>query len=251
MSKRYGWVPDVPDQRDHMFSLAGISAIALPPMVDLRPGMPPVYDQGTLGSCTANAVGVLCEFTQLEQKIKAVTPSRLFIYYNERMMAGYPIKEDTGATLRDGIKAVVKYGICAEKLWPYNIAKFANKPTKKAYSTAKLDLVTKYQRVQQTLPALKLALYQSNPVVFGFTVYESFEGEAVAKTGIVPMPGMSEQSLGGHAVTLCGYDDAKHAFLVRNSWGQEWGDGGYFWMPYAYVLNNSLADDFWTITFVS
>lgn len=245
MTKRmYGWRPDLPDHRDHLYS-APLAGVVLPVKVDLRPGCPAPYDQGQLGSCTANAIAGALEFDQIKQKLPEATPSRLFIYYNERVME-HSVSEDAGAAIRDGVKSVNKQGACAELLWSYDISQFTTKPSVTCYTAAKQHRTVSYQRVLQNLTQLKSCLASGYPVIFGFTVYESFESNAVANTGIVPMPGYHESVLGGHAVLCVGYDDASQRFIVRNSWGT-WGDGGYCYMPYAYLLSSSLASDFWTI----
>jgi C1A family cysteine protease len=177
-------------------------------------------------------------------------PSRLFIYYCERVMEG-SVDQDAGAEIRDGIKAVATTGAPPETDWPYDISKFTDKPPQKAYDDAKQDLVTSYLSVPQDLDSLRGCLAEGYPIVFGFTVYESFEGDAVASTGVVPMPGVSEQVLGGHCVVAVGYDDDKQQFIVRNSWGTGWGDQGYCYMPYKYLSDQNLASDFWTIRSVS
>jgi C1A family cysteine protease len=251
-TKRFGWIPDVPDHRDYLFAAAPQILSALPPKVDLRPQCPKtVYDQGQLGSCTGNAIAGAIEFNLLKQNPStAFTPSRLFIYYNERVMEG-TVKSDAGAMIRDGIKSVSKQGAPPEPLWPYVISKFATKPPAAAYKEAAKHTVTTYQRVARALNQMKGCLAAGFPWVFGFTVYESFESPAVAKTGQVPMPGANEAVLGGHAVLAVGYDDGAQTFIVRNSWGPKWGMSGYFTIPYAYLLDENLSDDFWTVRSVS
>lgn len=251
MSKKiskYGWTKDALDARDFVFQP---KAIKLPPSVDLRPQFPvPCYDQGQLGSCTANAIAGALEFDQVKQKQKQTpfTPSRLFIYYNERSMEG-TIKSDAGAQIRDGIKSVAKLGAPPEKIWPYTPSKFATKPDTTASITALLYTATSYAAVKQTSAILKQALVAGFPVVFGFSVYESFESDEVAKTGVVPMPKKGESIIGGHAVLCMGYDTLGR-FIVRNSWGTDWGIDGHFLMPAAYITNPALASDFWTINSV-
>jgi C1A family cysteine protease len=240
--QRYGWLPDLPDQRDFLYAAPTPFQRNLPTSVDLSKKCPPVYDQGQLGSCTANAIAAAIEF---DQKKKFV-PSRLFIYYNERAMEN-TILSDSGAQIRDGIKSVATQGAPPEKDWPYVIGDFSKKPPAKAYTDAKSDLITLYQRVIQDLNTMQGCLASGFPFVFGFTVYESFEGEQVAKTGILSMPASSEKRVGGHAVLAVGYDDTKREFIVRNSWGTDWGLKGYFKMPYAYLMSPKLASDFWTI----
>src|SRR5262249_7520136 len=154
----------------------------LPKKVDLRKQCPPVYDQGQLGSCTANAIGAAYEFGQLKQGLTDFVPSRLFIYYNERDIAG-TIDSDSGAMIRDGMKSVAQLGVCDESKWPYNLAKFKSKPTKAAYTDALKHQALIYRRITTGLHQMQACLAQGYPFVFGFTVYESFEGEDVAKTG--------------------------------------------------------------------
>jgi C1A family cysteine protease len=223
---------------------------AMPAKVDLRPSCPPVFNQGQLGSCTANAIGNAHRFDQMKQnKGKSFAPSRLFIYYNERDMEG-TVGEDSGAMIRDGIKSIAQLGVCDEKDWPYVINKFANKPSASCYTEALEHQALSYQRVTQSLTQMKGCLASGFPFVFGFTVYESFESDAVAKSGDVPLPSQGEQVLGGHAVLAVGYDDKTQRFIVMNSWGTDWGKKGFFTMPYAYLAEGNLADDFWTVRIV-
>jgi C1A family cysteine protease len=187
----------------------------------------------------------------MKQKLKpAFTPSRLFIYYNERVMEG-TVESDSGAQIRDGIKSVSHLGDCPEQDCPYDISKFAQRPSAKAYKEALKYKAVSYSRLVPTLNQLQGCLASGYPFVFGFTVYESFESQEVANTGLVPMPASSEPVLGGHAVLAVGYDDAAQRFIVRNSWGRDWGQQGYFTMPYPYLTSSSLSDDFWTIRLIS
>ena len=247
--QRYGWVPDLPDHRDQLYSAPVVALQAMPPKLDLTPQCPPVYDQGQLGSCTANAIGAAFEFELLKQKLPDFMPSRLFIYYNERAMEG-TVASDSGAQIRNGIKSVSKQGVCPEPGWPYDIAKFKTKPSKACYTEALKHKVTLYQRLSPTLNQLKGCLASGYPFVFGFTVYDSFESPAVAKSGHAPMPTPGEAAIGGHAVMGVGYDDSNQWFIVRNSWNTTWGMKGYFTLPYAYVTDPHLADDFWTIRLI-
>ncbi|MGA2623355.1 MAG: C1 family peptidase [Bacteroidota bacterium] len=244
--RRFGWLPDVPDHRDHLYAAPVEWLVKLPAKVDLSSKCPPVYDQGQLGSCTANAIAAAIEFDLMKQKGKAFVPSRLFIYYNERVMEG-TVNSDSGAQIRDGIKSVGKQGDCPESEWPYDIAEFAVKPPARCFKDALRYEVLSYQRVVQTSSQMKGCLASGYPFVFGFSVYESFESPAVAKSGHASMPKPNERLLGGHAVVAVGYDDANQRFIVRNSWGSGWGMKGYFTLPYAYLLDQHLADDFWTI----
>jgi len=249
---KYGWRPDIPDHRDHVFS-AVLPPATIPQSVDLRQWFPTAFNQFNLGSCTAQAVAAAIEFYQIRNRIEIFLPSRLFIYYNERVLEG-TVNEDAGATLRSGIKCVNRYGVCPEKEWAYDVLKYAVKPPTACYTHALNHQVLAYQRIYAgDLVAMKSCLAQGFPFVFGFAVYESFDQAAVG--GIVPMPSLSEAQLGGHAVVAAGYNDStvavngvppKH-FIIRNSWSPRWGVNGYCYMPFEYVGNSNLADDFWSI----
>jgi C1A family cysteine protease len=256
---RYGWKPDLPDHRDFNYAVPHATAAALPPKVDLRPKSPKVvYDQGQIGSCTANAIAGAIEFDQIKQGLSEFTPSRLFIYYNERVIENTSPSVDSGAQIRDGVKSVAKSGACKETTWPYSddnknpapcsSCTYAKKPSAAAFTEAAKYKIKTYQRLNSAqLSTLKGCLASGYPFIFGFTVYDSFESQQVAKTGVVQMPGASEKVVGGHAVLAVGYDDASSRFIVRNSWGPDWGMKGYFTIPYLYLTNGELADDFWTI----
>lgn len=248
--KRFGWIPDLPDVRDHLYSAPRPTLEALPNVVDLRPQCPPVLNQGLLGSCTANAIANAHRFDQLKQQaVKPFPPSRLFIYYNERVMED-SVSRDAGAMLRDGIKSIAKQGVCPERLWPYVIARFAQKPPAICYTRALDHQVVEYQRLLQSLTQMKGCLASGYPFVFGFTVYERFASRDVARTGVADLPAPDEGVVGGHAVLAVGYDDAAQRFLVMNSWGTRWGQGGCFTMPFAYLTDSDLAADFWTLRLV-
>jgi len=247
----YGWVRDLPDARDFAYAAPLLRFRAgLPTSVDLRKKCPPVYDQGQLGSCTANGIAAAVEFDQRKQGSKAFMPSRLFIYYNERVMEG-TVSQDSGAQIRDGIKSVATLGAPPETDWPYDPSKFADKPPDAAFADAKQDLVSSYARVTQNLLQMQGCLADGFPFVFGFTVYDSFESQTVAKAGIVPMPSSGENVLGGHCVVAVGYENDKRCFIIRNSWGTGWGIKGYCLMPYEYLLSSNLSSDFWTIRAVT
>lgn len=249
--QKFGWVPDLPDARDHLYSAPIAHLGPLPPKVDLRAKCPDVYNQGQLGSCTANAIGGAVQFDRMKQNLQPdFVPSRLFIYYNERVMEN-SVPIDAGAQIRDGIKSVATLGVCDEELWPYDIGKFADKPSDAAYQAALATRAASYCRVARSLNQMKGCIASGYPFVFGFSVYEAFEGDEVAETGTLNMPEASEQFLGGHAVLAVGYDDPEQRFIVRNSWGDAWGDKGYFTIPYAYLMEENLSDDFWTIRLIA
>jgi C1A family cysteine protease len=235
-SRKFGWIPDLPDRRDYPYSKYFKVAKKLPPLVDLRPQCSAVEDQETLGSCTAQALVGSFEF--LDQN--KIDQSRLFLYYNEREIEG-TIPFDSGAMIRDGIKSLNHTGICPEAMWPYTISKFTEKPPQRCYTEAEKHQIISYLRLAN-LAEIKSCLADGFPVTFGFTVYENFY--ETDSSGYCPMP--SGGVLGGHAVLAVGYDDEKQCLIVRNSWGNNWGLNGYFYMPYAYVTPD-LTDDYWTI----
>ncbi len=241
----YGWMPDLPDQRDYLFGAIYKIPAKLPATVDLRSQCAPVEDQGNLGSCTANALAGALEFLERKDNVQFADLSRLFIYYNERVIEN-TVGSDSGAMLRDGIKTLAKQGVCTEALWPYVISKFTAKPTASCYKDGANHQITSYQRLM-TVDEMRSCLADGYPFVFGFTVYESFESATVARTGTMNMPKSGEKVLGGHAVMAVGYNDQQKRFIIRNSWGTGWGKQGYFTMPYAYLDDRKLSDDFWTI----
>lgn len=243
--KKMGWKPDLPDHRDRVVDIAAPKKNSLPKKIDLRPEEHfEVYDQGGLGSCTANAIGACFHFDQVKQGLTEFTPSRLFIYYNERAMEG-TVGEDSGAYIRDGIKSLKDIGCCSETEWAYDESKFTLRPADKCYEGAAKNRAKEYARVPQNLDAMKSVLDQGFPFAFGFVVCTSFM--KVDSSGMMSFPTDDDQILGGHAVCACGYDDEKQVVIVRNSWGNEWGDGGYFYMPYGYITHPQLTSDLWYI----
>ena len=149
----------------------------------------------------------------------------------------------------DGIKTLKTYGVCPETILPYNISKFASKPSDFCYNTALKHKATKCSNINNDLSSMKNSLASGFPFVVGIAIYESFESNSVASNGQVPFPNVNtEQILGGHAVLVCGYDDTKNHWIIRNSWGVEWGDKGYFYLPYLYLIDPNLSSDLWNIT---
>ena len=241
--RSYGWKKQEHDARDSFFGVQ--EPVELPASFRIVEGMPEVWDQGQTNSCTAHAASAAYEYELSQQHLPDFMPSRLFLYYNERIEEG-TTNQDAGATIRDSVKALAKYGTLPENYWPFS-ERVSEKPADGDYQLAIRNIVTSYSAVPQVLQSIKTAIFQKHPVIFGFLVYESFESHEVAQSGIQPMPSPTEQCLGGHAVLAVGFDDSKKAFWVRNSWGTDWGQAGYFLMPYDYIINSKLASDFWII----
>jgi C1A family cysteine protease len=260
--RNLGWNPQLPDHRDLVYSAP--MGTALPAAVDLRPKMPPVYDQGQIGSCTANATDALVQFLL---RPGGDTPwfsgSRLFIYYNTRAAEG-TIGSDSGGQIRDAIKSVVTFGVPAETAWPYDGsparedgtfipgATATIQPSKPIYDAAAVAKAVSYSAVPQMLSHLKGCLAEGFPIAFGFTIYSSFFAitDDIPLVDI-PIPSPDDGVEGGHAVVAVGYDDATERFTIRNSWGPNVQDRGHFYLPYGYVTNSNLASDFWTIRSVA
>jgi C1A family cysteine protease len=251
--KWYGWHPDLPDFRDKRYKAVPLNK-PLPSVQINSQWMPEAFFQEELGACTSNAISGAIKYNLQKQNAKEIfTPSRLFIYYNERMLEG-TVLVDSGAQIRDGIKSVARWGACDEKLWPYDIRDFKKKPSFRCYVEAKQHQAIEYTRLNQNLLELKNVIASDFVFVFGFSVYQGFEGDEAAKNGVLSYPKPGESSLGGHCCFCFGFDDNyefpdgnKGAFYVRNSWGDSWGKHGNFLMPYSYMLNEDLAADFWTI----
>jgi C1A family cysteine protease len=258
--RKYGWKKDKYSERDVATrpELSTFKKFNYHPMlkcineVDLRPFCPAVVDQGQLGSCTANGLTAAYEFCMIKQEKKYEPMSRLFLYYLEREMEG-TVDQDSGAEIHDGVKVMNTEGLCLESLWPYDITKFTVKPDSKCHDDLKLHKAVKGERVQQTMDDMKQCLLDGFPIVVGVQVYESFESEAVLKTGMVSIPDTTtEKLMGGHCMMCCGIKqiDGKDYFIVMNSWGTEVMDKGFCYIPAEYLTNTYLASDFWTIKLV-
>lgn len=239
---KYHWRPDKPDKRDYIYLPTRPST---PNKIDLREFCTPIEDQGTLGSCTGNAIAGAIELLNKRMK-KQTDVSRLYIYYYERLYEG-TVNYDSGAYIRTGIKACYNYGASLERLWPYDVSKFRNKPSNIANLDGAKRKVTLYERILNHDGCLD-SISNGYPVIVGFDVYSSFENPFVTRTGVMSYPNVAtERLLGGHAVLLVGYDKASNMYIARNSWGPNWGDKGYFYMPFQVIQNTNMSSDFWTI----
>jgi C1A family cysteine protease len=258
MTKRVlNWHPSVADHRTLKYTAVKRQTL-IPASVDLRKLCPPVYDQGDIGSCSGNALAGALEFLENmalasqmpvgeapEEFSSTFTPvSRLFIYWNERAIEG-TTSHDAGATsLRDGCDALFQKGVCRETTWPYSDSLLLVCPHSEAYGEAWHHKLDAYYQLD-TLNDMRNCLALGYPFTLGIPVYDSFMSDEVAQTGQIPMPGPTESLQGGHAVLIVGYDDRDQTFLLRNSWGTDWGMQGYAKIPYAYVT--MLGDDFFTL----
>lgn len=254
----FGWVRDRPDLSDRQRKLPSFAKpAARPPAGNLASQFPPAYDQGSLGSCTANAIAAAVQHARrVHSKPDDFIPSRLFIYYQERKME-QTIYTDSGAQIRDGIMSVARVGVCAESKWPYDgiggdpvthvfpqNARAIQEPPAALLKEAEQYKTISYAPLTQDVAVLETCLAGGYPFIFGFTVYDNFSDE----TKLLKKPGPPDRITPyGHAVLAVGYDSGKRTFRVRNSWGTDANDGGYFDMEYDYVLNSGLTSDFWVV----
>lgn len=248
--RRYGWKPSLPGV---LATAADTTSLKILDEVDPRPGMPAIFDQGELGSCTANAAARCMQYdAMLDGKLTATDYlARLWIYWQERSLEGSLSQGDTGAMGHDAFIAAAQVGVPAEKDWPYVISRFNPKtPPAKARKDAKAfyTLAKTVHVVPQNDTSVRQVLSNRQTIAFGFTVHESFEDESLWRDGKMPVPKRGEQVLGGHEILLCGYLRAQPDFyLCANSWGPDWMLGGYFLFPKAQLLKASVASDFRTI----
>lgn len=243
---KYHYKVDKLDKRDFLYQPLGVDASSY---VDLRPYCSLIENQGALGSCTGQAVAGAIELLN-KRNNKPTDVSRLYIYYYERLLLG-TINYDSGAYIRDGIKSTSRWGAPLEQYWPYIINRFKLAPNNRATTDGIKRKVTRYERILNFDGCIN-ALANGFPVIIGFLVYSSFETPAVWRTGMMPYPNVSrERLLGGHAVLLVGYDMSNQRFIARNSWGANWGDRGYFYMPFDVIKNPYMSMDFWIIKSVN
>lgn len=250
--KWYGWCPDIPDFED--YKATHLDLVAVPAMNYVPYNyLPPIRDQGEQGSCTGHCAYAHGSVIRAMEQQSYFELSPRFAYWGARRLES-TTRDDSGAEIRDVIKACNKWGFSTEKKCPYNPKVWSIGPSTPAFLTALLDIAVDYRRVTRSLQSMKAATLNGG-FVFGFSVYENFEGDQIAKDGILTMP--SGGQTGGHAVYACGYDDARKAFLIMNSWDDDWGcphplgpqnKKGFFWMPYDYIVHPDLADDYWIIS---
>lgn len=246
----FNHIPDKDEPAEHEKWVPVRPRGPLPAVVDLRAQCPPIYDQGQLGSCTANAICFVMWYAVLRQwGIAMAQFSRLFQYYFSRMMEG-TTQQDSGAMLQDAIRVPAFLGTVPETAWPYDITKYRTMPPSQLLMLARQERAVSYRAIPQTVDAFRLALNNKMPVVFGCGVYDSFDS-GVGGPGVVPMPKQGDKVLGGHAMAVVGYNDNTKLFIVRNSWGTAHGDKGYYYMPYDYLMKADLSNSFWSIDSVA
>ena len=257
---RTGLIRDTPDRRDFIrrYGDDEIPSTEEHPVVDLRGDIVQVFNQDLLDCCVAS---VLCsayellvqkqahELNHIHYDFKA---SRLFVYYNARGLNS-TIDEDSGASMRQALMAIHHYGVCHEALWPFKISEYRELPRPACYTDAEGNKLTKYESLAQDRHQLRACLKEGFPFAFGFEVYNSLETE-ITENGKMPLPS-DEEIQGGaselHSVLCVGYDDNIECFTVLNSWGKSFGDGGYFYMPYKYILDPERSFDFWKLSEVT
>jgi len=206
-----------------------------------------VFDQGSIGSCTANAAGSM--YSCILQKISGstITPSRLYVYWNSRSFTN-TTSQDVGCTLRDTMRALARFGVCRESIWSYRPENLFRRPAFNCFTEGSTRQALSYASIPTDLFQMKSVLNAGYPFVFGLLLFSSFMDSSVITTGNVKNPDLKkEQFLGGHAMCAIGYDDEKQAFLVRNSWGRGWGMNGDAYIPYEYMTNPELCFDMWTL----
>jgi C1A family cysteine protease len=251
-TKRYSCIPDIPDQRD-IWSTPP-KTVEYYQTADLKKTnfLPDVYDQGNIGSSVACAVLASYVFCLTKNGTQNIQPqlSPQFIYYNQRIIAN-TVECDSGSSIRDGIKVLDRLGVCTEELYPYDQNFFKDKPTEEAYKYAYTNKHSiQYRRIRLLLEEIFKCISLKLPIIMGFTIYDSFQHPDVSRTGIMPIPKLGEKIVGHHAVLIVGYDIPRKFLLCRNSWGSSWGQGGYFWMPFAFI-NSRNCSDLWIISISS
>lgn len=249
-TRKYGWLPEPADVRDYQYRAPRAVLRKLPDSIFLAPFCPPPRDQLQIGSCSGQSTTAHVDFLAIKNKVPGYkTGSPMFQYYNTRRLQG-DVLNDTGGYLRTAIKAAASFGICEETLWPYETEKFAVQPGSPAYENGATRQILTYHRIPTgDVEQMMGCLSDGFPFVFGFPVYDFFQSDRMAETGILHMPRQNERMLGGHAVMACGFNLKQKRFLILNSWGVKWGlpkMPGFFTMPFGY-FSECLADDIWTI----
>ena len=240
-----GWQPDKGGVVDKAFGPKFLGT-PIKDKVDLRPQMPPVYDQGPIGSCVGNGVAAVVDYAHWKGSQQPFwTPSRLFLYYQGRVAIG-TVNQDSGCQIRDVVNATKKLGSPLESLWPYRVNKFTTRPPQTAYADGlKRQTLSAYKA--ETLEDVQRALSMDLPVVFGVPVYQAIQNVGYFSWRL-PMPNAGERSIGGHCMTVVGYNTADKTLIVRNSWGKNWGRAGHMLMPFEYWIKFQRQTDAWVVS---
>lgn len=240
---KMGYVKDTYDHRDHLHMPPTEMPEGMPPKFDLRGKVKTIFNQ-QYQDCSANVISNVVMSLQDDDKIV----SRLFQYYNSRVVADPDFITDNGATYRDSLKALQKYGFVNEEVWEYTDEHVNLSPTEEIYQEGLLNhyVIKSYRKLYPTLTNIQFTLFSGHFIMFGIAIYTSFLH--LDKNFVAPLPSKDTDTFCGlHAIFMCGYDNDLQAFLCVNSWGQKWGDNGWFYLPYKYVLDDQLAMDFWVI----
>lgn len=248
IGRKYGWIPSLPDYRDEEFAYKTIRPAvvpSLPPVVDNLQYLPPVRDQGNEGSCTGFGTTGALHFIEMVKWGKMLPLSPQFAYFIGRDYEGNA-DSDSGAMIRDVMKMLAKYGVPLETQYPYQAGQYALRPSSLIYQEASLHKIISFHAVY-TIDEIRENLAAKHPVVGGISVYSGFESSQVARDGMVWIPKRGESFMGGHCTWYYGYNDNTERLDSQNSWNKTWGDKGSFHIPYPYIKNPRLAQDFWTI----
>lgn len=246
-SRRFGWVGDSGSKPAAPFALRpGFTAVKIAPKSDLTALMPPIWDQGELGSCVGHGMARAIDYATHKQTQGFYGPSRLFLYYSARVLEG-AVEQDQGCQIVDAVKGARFYGAPSEALWPYNVQDFARRPPEQVYADGLTRQTLKAWKVDNTDGrSIRKALSEGFPVVFGSLVYRGIYNVTADKP-VLPMPRRGERPIGGHCMTITGHDDARQVYTVDNSWGTSWGKAGRCFIPYAYIHNPRLTEDCWVV----
>lgn len=237
-----GYSPDLADFRDIPYVKPNAPVA---PSANLFAGMPPIWSQLNGGTCVGHGVNRNVEYVFRKNGQLDFMPSRLLTYYNARLFEGTE-SYDSGAQIRDGIKAVASYGVADEAEWAYDLSNINTRPPQNVYDDAAKHLAISYYRLDPDLDQIRACINEGFPIVFGMTVYESFESAQTAQTGDVKVPAPGEAPIGGHCMVGSGYDDSTRFVDVDNSWGENWGRGGRCRIPYQ-LFTDGTVSDIWTI----
>jgi C1A family cysteine protease len=240
---------DSTDIKNRCFSRFFLPTNNLPDKIDMRSVWGEIYDQGEMGSCTSNSIAGQIRYILYKHNGPSIHPSRLFIYYNGRLLSNLPLDEDTGLSIKDACTSVKKYGVCDETLLPYDINKFSCKPSHECYEAGVKNNQFSYFRIPQELNQIKQCLAKKYMISFGAKIFESFMSLNTAKSGIVIVPNKLECEIGSHAMCIVGYNEKTKFFAVANSWSDKWGCNGFCFIPFEYILDPNLCRDFWSIRY--